>query len=270
MKVGISSWSYPWSIGISGREPEKPMNEQILLQKAIELNAQVLQFSDNFPLHLLQDNELGSLKDNANAANILIETGTSGVSIDHLRNYIEISKELSSPILRTLLHDPKNTPELSIARKNIEKLVPFLEENSVTLAIENHDFYYLKEIAEIVENINSPNVRVCLDPVNNLGLGESLDETLHALAKYTVSFHCKDYTITRKPSKMGFDVVGAPLGTGLLDMELCYQLLDDQISYVVELWTPWQGNIVDTIAIEELWAKGSMDYLLEFQSLHLG
>ena len=265
MKIGISSWSYPWAIGVAGKMPPTPMGARALVEKAAELKADVVQFSDNLPLHALDRAQLASLNKDAQDAGILVEVGTRGVQPNNLHTYIGIAAELCSPILRTLLHDAGGAPRIPEARRRIEAVLPELEASRIVLAIENHDFYTTEELASLIADINSPYVKVCLDPVNNYGLGESLKEVLRALSEYTVNFHCKDYVISRKPSQLGFDVVGAPTGTGMLDMALCRKSLPDGLSYVVELWTPWQGEIEKTMAMEDDWAHRSMRFLHEFK-----
>ena len=101
-----------------------------------------------------------------------------------------------------------------------------------------------------MEEADSPHIGVCLDPVNNLGLGESFSEVLGNLSHITVNFHCKDYTIDRKPTMLGFDVSGTAAGEGILDLRHARAVLPGGISWIIESWLPWQGDIAGTIKTE--------------------
>ena len=68
MKLGLSSWTYSWNIGVPGYpQPTCPMTAMDLLKKAHELGAQVLQIADNLPLEALSLEELDALAAQAKA-----------------------------------------------------------------------------------------------------------------------------------------------------------------------------------------------------------
>jgi sugar phosphate isomerase/epimerase len=265
MKVGLSSWSYSWSIGVSDQfMPLCPMDAEVLMRKAIDLGAQVLQIADNCPLDRLSNQQLHSLKQQACVNGIQIEVGTRGISPQKLIPYMEIAQKLEATLVRTLIHDNDGCPTIEQAEAYLLELLHELEKRNLTLAIENHDFFKSKDLAKLIEKINHPLVGICLDPVNNLAQGESTAEVLHSLGRYTVNLHCKDYTITRKPSMLGFDVVGCATGEGILDVERCAKQLPKDINFIIELWTPWQGDLAKTIELEEQWAEKSLRYLQAF------
>ena len=58
MKLGISSYTDSWAVGIPGHLPERPVRPIDLLEKARALGARVVQIADNMPLHLLLAAEL--------------------------------------------------------------------------------------------------------------------------------------------------------------------------------------------------------------------
>ncbi len=261
MNIGISSWSYGWAVGINGYLPETPMNLDCLLEKAAELGVPVLQIADNLSLESLSLSELEKFASKASCLGVQLEIGTSGVSNQHIAQYLEIAKTLNAKILRTLLHDKNGSPSIFDAEREICKSLHLLEKYNVTLAIENHDFFHSKQLRKLIDNINHPLVGACLDPVNNLAKGESASEVLETLAPVTVNFHCKDFQIHRKPSLLGFDVVGCPVGEGLLDLNRCASILPSDISWIIEMWTPFQANIEATIKTEADWVKKSVEFL---------
>ncbi len=263
MKIGVSSWTYSWNIGVAGYPaPAAPMRAMDLLTKAHELGAQVLQIADNLPLDRLGAEELSRLGAQARAWGIEIEAGTRGISPARLLPFFELAQRLNARLVRTLLHDESGCPSIEAAGRDIRALLPALRERGLTLAVENHDFFPVAALRGLMERIDDPRVGICLDPVNNLAQGESTNDVFAALGAYTVNFHCKDYTIRRKPSGLGFDVEGCAVGGGLLNVPRCRGLLGDRdLSYIVELWTPWQGDIKATCALECEWADRSAEYL---------
>ncbi len=260
MRIGISSFTYSWNIGVNGYETSKNQFDEItLLNKCEELGVNILQIADNFPLEKLSQERLDNLAKLAQQKGVSIEAGTAGIK--GINRYIEIAGQLNSPILRCLLHSKDFCPNISEAIDLIQKLLPELEKNKVILAIENHDYFHSLEIKHIIEMVNSPYVKARIDPVNNLSKRESTNDVFSSLLPHAINFHCKDYTVTRKKSMLGFDVEGAPVGDGLLDIVKCKKLLPNDISYIVELWTPWQGDIEKSCELESLWAKKSVEYL---------
>ena len=258
VRVGLSSWSYSWAVGVKDHLPERPMDSFALLAKAARLDVPVVQIADNLPLHDLPEAELIRLGQEASRLGIAIEVGTRGVRTERIAQYVRIAEILGAKLLRTLLHDETGCPTLEQAERDIRMSLPLLEEHGVTLGIENHDFFHTTQIASLVTRLDHPLAGVCLDPVNNMAQGESAPEVLAHLARHTVNFHCKDYTIRRKPTMLGFDVEGCPSGEGMLDLARCVWSLPADISWVVELWTPWQGSLDATIALEDDWATRSV------------
>ena len=258
MQIGISSWACPWAIGVAGYPfPEKPMGAMGLLQAAAAEGAQVLQVADNLPLHALSRGELRELAGEAGRSGIALEAGTRGLAPENLFQYLDIAGELNAKLVRTLPHDGPDRPDFEEALRRLHAVKPAFEAAGVVLAIENHDFYPSLWLRRLVEAAGSPYIGVCLDAVNNLGLGEGFREVLSALGPHTVNFHCKDYTIARKPTMLCFDVTGAAAGEGMLDLQLARSALREDISWVLESWLPWQGDIHATLFVEREWlARG--------------
>ncbi len=260
MKIGISSWTYSWNIGVAGYpKPAHPMTAMDLLQKAKEYQVDVLQIADNLPLEKLSFGEREELAKQAKAWGIQMEVGTKGIRPERILPFLGIAEQMGSPIVRTLLHDETGCPTLAEAEEMLRLFLPELGKRNLILAIENHDFFSVKDLRKLVETLGDEHIRICLDPVNNLAQGESTNDVFAALEEYTVNFHCKDYTIARKPSNLGFDVEGCPAGEGLLDLACCRKHFpQEDLSFVVELWTPWQGDIDATCQMEACWAEISL------------
>lgn len=265
-RIGLSSWTYSWAVGIEGYEfPQHPMTLMQLLEKAHQLGADVLQVADNYPLHLCSSDEMTRFLRVANEFHIDIEVGTRGLRQETLLKYLQIAQFLGAKLVRTLPHDDDTRPSLDCAIKCVNEVIPIFEKANVMLGIENHDHYPSLWLKTLITSVNSKHLGICLDTVNNLGQGEGEKEVMQTLAAYAINFHCKDYTILRKPSMLGFDVVGTPLGQGLLNLKRAQEMLPPGLSWIIELWTPWQGDLKKTIMMENEWAEKSIQTLKIFQ-----
>jgi sugar phosphate isomerase/epimerase len=84
------------------------------------------------------------------------------------------------------------------------------------------------------------------------------------LAPYALNLHVKDFTISRVDGQMGFSVEGAPAGRGRLDVPRLLERLaaaGRDVNAILELWTPRQAGLEETIAREAEWASQSLSYL---------
>lgn len=266
IKIGVSSWTYPYAIGNRAYEvPKNPLGALGLAEKAIKAGAEALQIADNLPLHLVKTSELDALATLAKAQDLRLEVGTAGLREDNLLNYLSIATRLGAKLVRTLPHQGEDKPSLEEAKRRVEAVLPRYIKAGVVLGIENHDYYKSAWIAELVSAFNSPALGVCLDALNNLALCESFREVMKSLAPLAVNFHCKDFDIKRKPSGLGFDVNGTPAGEGMMDLDLAWRSLPDGISWILESWLPWQGSLEATLQMEDDWVKRGLSNLKAFR-----
>jgi sugar phosphate isomerase/epimerase len=132
------------------------------------------------------------------------------------------------------------------------------------VAIENHDRFRSRVLADIIQRTGSPFVGICLDTANSLGANEGITEVLDNLASLTVNLHLKDIRIARKPHMMGFDISGAPVCEGALDIPGIMRRLQSNghnPNAILELWPPFSETIEKTIEIERDWIRRSIQNL---------
>lgn len=261
-KIGISSFSYSYAVGFPGFAPKNPMTPLELAKKAVELDVDVVQIADNCPLHPLSEQELTALADYAGEHNLSIEVGTRGIKTDNLRRYIDIAQKLRSPILRVVIDTADHRPDLDEIHDLICAVLPELEEAGIILGIENHDRLKASAFVRILDRLQSPWVGIVLDTVNSFACQENTEQVLDALAKYTVNFHCKDFTIRRVSSNMGLLVTGTIAGEGLLNTPAVWERLSrDAVcdySTILELWMNPCETAEETLVQEESWVRESV------------
>ncbi len=87
---------------------------------------------------------------------------------------------------------------------------------------------------------------------------------MEALGPSVVNLHVKDFAIFRASHMMGFSIEGRPAGHGQLNIPWLLrelQSLGRGFNAILELWTPPEGTLSDTIAKENAWAGLSVAYL---------
>jgi sugar phosphate isomerase/epimerase len=264
MKLGISSYTFAWAIGVPGYESETPMTAPDLLDQANALGVNVVQIADNLPLHRLAPAALSALADRATEDGIDLEIGTRGIAPDHLRTYLDLAVQLGSPILRVVTDTADHQPTEDEIAATIQAFVPALAEAGVTLAIENHDRFPSSVLADVLQRIDSEHVGICLDTVNSFGALEGPERVVETLGPWTVNLHVKDFTISRASHQMGFTIEGRPAGQGRLDVPWLLSRLrsmERDVNAILELWTPPEPTPADTVAKEQAWAVESVAYL---------
>ncbi|HAQ18829.1 MAG TPA: hypothetical protein DCR40_06265 [Prolixibacteraceae bacterium] len=262
MEAGISSYTFNWAFGVPGNRPDKPMTVFNLIEVAISMEAKVIQIADNVSLEKFSDQELMEFKFFADQAELKIEVGARCMTIERLRQYINITHLLGSHILHFAIDGPDFEPSMDEIHDILQVIVPELNALKITLAIENHERLLARELVEIVEKAGSDRVGICLDTVNSLGVGEGLETLTRLLAPLTVNLHVKEYSIRRFTHKMGYVIEGAQLGKGMLPLtELIAKVSPRCQSAILEQWTPPEKTLQETIQKEKQWAEESFRYL---------
>jgi len=264
MKIGISSYTYTWAVGVKDFLPSNPLTVKDLFYKAESLNVNLVQFCDNLSLDFFSDSELDELYHIAEKKGISIQIGTKGIDSENLLRYLHIAKKLKSNLVRTLTDTDTYKPDVQEIIKLLKKIEPYYRESNISLAIENHDRLKTLELVSVIRGVNSPAVGICLDTVNSFGSLEGPEVVIDRLLPYTINVHVKDFIIFRESHKMGFRIEGRPAGEGMLDIPLLVKnikQLNKDLDLILELWTPFQNNLEETIKLEENWAKKSILYL---------
>ncbi len=261
MRLGVSSFTFTWAVGLPGYVPARPLGPVDLIRRAVELGVKVVQFGDNLPLHLCPTETWRDLRRAALAEGISLEVGARTLEESLLRRYVGLAAELGSPILRLVADPAEGEPSVSAIADRLRPILPDLRAAGVTLAIENHDRLTSAQLVALLEALASENVGICLDTVNSFGALEGPPLVIETLAPYAVNLHLKDFVIFRAPQNMGFIIEGRPLGQGRLDIPWVLEALrahGRDPNAILELWTPAQKTLEETIALERRWAEESV------------
>jgi sugar phosphate isomerase/epimerase len=267
MRLGISSYTYNWAVGVPGYPPENPLTAEALLQEAATLGVRVVQIADNLPLDALAPARIDALAALAAELQLDIEIGTAGIAPEHLQKYLDLAIRLRAPLVRTVIDTATNQPSPAAAIGLLGEALPEYRRAGVTIAVENHDRFPARTLERMIERLGSEHLGICLDTANSLGCGEDLQTLLGTLGRWVVNLHVKDFCVRRLPHKKGFVVEGCPAGTGLVDIPVLLNRLRElgrDVSVILEHWPPPQATVSASIAHEANWTRQSLDYLRQF------
>ena len=268
---GISSYAYPWAIGVTGHSPPVPMTAEQLLREAQQLGAHRLQLADNLPVHQLADDAWNNLVRGAQQAHVQLELGLRGLRPDQLHTYLTLAQQCRSPFVRVVIDDKGYEPRHDEIVRVIREVLPAYRQARVRLAIENHDRFRAHELVAIIAATDADYVGICLDTANSLGADEGIWEVAQTLAPHTLNLHVKDYRIERLDHQMGFTVRGAPAGAGQTPVGWLLETLRAHgrcQSATLEVWSAPLSTIEATIAQERTWVAQGSTYLRHALSTH--
>jgi sugar phosphate isomerase/epimerase len=264
MRLGLGSYTYPWSIGIRDRRPANPVDQLGLLDRAIRHGATVVQYCENLPLLALPKTSLEFLAAKAKDHGISIEVGTRGTDAAELLSYRDLAASIGATFVRVAIDKGSDEPSFDEALARLKPIVQQFHGSGVKLAIENQDRFSSRSLKHMIEALGPEDAAVCLDTANSLGSLEGLDTVVRELGPYTVNLHIKDIRIKRPWHAMGFEVFGTAAGDGQVDIvQLVSTLLTwgASFSVVLEHWPGFQDDI-ETLALqEEAWTERGMAFL---------
>ncbi|HOC92597.1 MAG TPA: sugar phosphate isomerase/epimerase family protein [bacterium] len=120
----------------------------------------------------------------------------------------------------------------------------------LTVALENHSDYTMREMLQIVHAVDSESFMVTLDTGNALFLGEDPVLTAERLAPYAAYTHIKDLKHT------GPMLLGSPLGQGEIDIPKIVEILRDRMYdglFSIECnLPPWQVEREESAVCESV------------------
>lgn len=256
MRLGVGSYTFPWAVGVPGHPPARPLEAPELLELAHRLGAGAVQYCENLPLSHLSPPERARLRERAGALGLRVEVGTRGLG-EGLLEGLELARFFGADFLRVVVDRPGDEPAPEEVVRRLRPLAAEFRRAGVRLGLENHDRFPARTLAALVEALGRDWVGVVLDTANSLAAGEGWETVAAVLSPYALHLHLKDFRVRRLPHGLGLVVEGAPLGRGLLPVR---ELLRMGLPATLELWTPYQGDLEATLALERRWAEESLAF----------
>ncbi|MFP3714202.1 sugar phosphate isomerase/epimerase family protein [Puerhibacterium sp. TATVAM-FAB25] len=266
-EIGLSTYAYLWRM--SDRVPA-PMTLDDVLRDAAAQGVRLFQVCDHAPLDTAPDERLREVRALADGLGITLEVGTRGTREEHLERYLHVARELGATLVRSMWTSGDDRPDAAETRRRLRAALPAYEAAGVTLALETYEQVSSAELVDLVAEIGSPALGVCLDPANTVANLEHPDDVVARCAPWTRSWHVKDFDFTRTGGWVGFHYTGVPTGTGRLDYAGIRQVLrpaERGINQVIEFWLPWQDaaagetDAETTVRTEQEWTTLTLEYL---------
>jgi 3-oxoisoapionate decarboxylase len=259
--IGLSTYAFFWRIS---ERVDRPLTLQDMLEQTHDSGCSVLQICDYKPLETMSAADLAAVDRTAKELGVQLELGTRGVGSDHLRRYLDLADRLGVTLVRSMVYTADHRPTDDEAIDLLAKAEPEYAERGVTLALETYEQMPSARLVRIVEAVGSENVGICLDPANCVAALELPADVVARSAPYVKNWHVKDFAFTRQAGWVGFNLVGCPLGEGLLDyvgVAAVVQRAASNVNQIVEHWLPWQDDAETTCALESQWTQHNVNYL---------
>lgn len=268
MQLGLSTYSFFWQL--SKNNPNRLTLEGIIKEtQAYGLN--LLQICDYPELETYSVEKLIEVSNIAKEHGVKLEVGTRGISISKMTEYLRICKLLGSKTLRTMLNDSTLVPSQSEAIQLLKEITPAYEQQGIQIALETYEQRKTAELIEIIKEVDSQYLGICLDPANCIANLELPEDVVKLSAPFVNNLHLKDFKFTRKDGWVGFSLIGTLFGEGQLDTTLIMEILKErhkQTNAIIEFWLPLQETMEETVRLERQWIEKSIKnfrYLFRIQ-----
>jgi sugar phosphate isomerase/epimerase len=237
-----------------------PANAPLLedqLEPLRRLGVEAFQICENVRPREIPEQRWQTLLRRAEALDLRLSLGCMTMQSNELRWHLQRASSLPSRTMRVIFElDRQGEPRRDQVVRLLDTITPTLQQLDMRLAIENHFDLSSQLLAEIAAQYPTESVGFCLDVANSLRKFESPEKVFDLLEDRAYFYHLKDYRI--EGSNVGFLVLGAPLGEGLLDLPGLLQrihLRDADPEIYVENWVPATGDAERDAATDSLWLE---------------
>lgn len=261
MVFGLGTYAFHWQ---ASDAVEVPLSLEAMVETTHGLECGVFQICDYPAISSMPKSRMSALARRAAELGVKLELGIRGVGPDQLREALRIAQILDATTVRTLLFDRGEVKTMEQAEQDLLLSIHEFEGAGIVLALETYERSSSSELVSIVERIQSDFLGICLDPANTVAALEQPSDVIARCSPHVRNIHLKDFQFTRNDGWVGFQLTGACLGEGLLDVEnvlACSQTSHGPASVIVEHWLPWQENSRVTVEMERRWTQVAIDYL---------
>ena len=226
MRVGLDTFSYGLALGGNKYKLKRPrMTMREFLERAHAVGAEGFILIRGF----VRDPEhwgpefLDAMRTRADELGMYLELGMGtpeklgGAIDDAVRLGASTIRALAAPWVRGDRRNYKGNWQEAIDRAvaHLRLAAPKAADNNVRIGLENHLDLTAEELLQVIERVDSPQVGVCLDTGNPLGMMEDPLETARKLAPHVVTTHLKDWKLGW--TRLGYQFASCRMGEGVVD-----------------------------------------------------
>ena len=259
--IGLGSYAFFWQ---QSEKNPAPLTLVEAFRATKDLGVELFQICDYAPLLEMNQGQLEAASAEARALGLTIELGTKGIEPAHLEVFLNLAKIFDAKLVRSMVYSPTSRPTIAQALEHLKAAMPKFEAAGVTLALETYEQLATDKLVNLVNQVGSPNLGICLDPANVVARFENPKQCVEATASLVKNVHVKDFAFSRQDGWVGFTYSGAAMGTGAHDYQHLLSTVKPRergINEIVEHWLPWQGDIAKTIELEKAWTLKTIEYL---------
>ena len=227
-KIGLNSSSFNFSLGYVGKNTSRSNPEPISIFEFFDISSSLGFGGVEFPYFRFCNNsnkDIELIKDDITVRDLFcILDCSKPINENEIKNIIPIAKYLNTDIIRIKVSNILccNRKSILIAWDDyvneiiikLNKLVPYLEDYQIKLAIENHQDLDSHDLAKIIDKLNSEYVGVNFDIGNAIATLEFPIDFAKRIGEKIMLINLKDYKI--KKSKNGFRLIQCPFGHGVV------------------------------------------------------
>lgn len=157
-----------------------------------------------------------------------LEVGTSGTDPAHMTEMLGVAVRLGAKSLRTYTRHAGTPDQMMTATiRDLAAVAPVAGELGIVIVLENHEDFTGPELAQIVETVGHPALKILHDYGNSQMVLEDPELALEAVLSFVHSVHFKDHVTVRAEDAGRLTVAGVPIGDGALPLaRLTRRLLD--------------------------------------------
>ena len=151
---------------------------------------------------------------------LALHVGCMTLDVEVLARYLDRAASIpGAEAVRIVLEDESGQAP---ARTRLEQFLASAavraQDARMTLVLENHFHVPCRVLRELATVYPPETMAFCVDSANSLRNWESAAQVFDLLDERAAFYHLKDYCV--RGSNVGFEVTGAPLGEGALDLDV--------------------------------------------------
>jgi sugar phosphate isomerase/epimerase len=146
--------------------------------------------------------------------------------LDRFETEIKTAREAGATVVRTVMLGGRRYEVFRTAKEytafaeqavaSLRLAEPVMARHKISLAVENHKDFRTDELVDVMKDLSSKHIGVCVDTGNSIALLERPTETAGLLSPWARACHLKDMGVEASPD--GFLLSEVPLGAGFLDL----------------------------------------------------
>jgi sugar phosphate isomerase/epimerase len=255
--IGTTSYGFRYLLMDAAHAP--PLASLVRQTRQAGLDA--LQVCENARPLVVSPTEWRSVIQAATDMRVALHLGCMTLDMDTLSRYLERTAMIpGASALRVVLEDESgDDPSLDRVERFLADATVQASKARLTLVVENHFHIPCRVLADMARAYPAEVMAFCVDSANSLRNWESAAQVFDLLGDRAAFYHLKDYRI--RGSNVGFEVMGAPLGEGSLDLDACLDRMYARHArplVFLENWVPATGDRLADIAADADWLRRSL------------